>query len=178
MKTIAIYCGSKMPIDPSYIKKTRELAKFLAQNDIKIIYGGADIGLMRILANEALHHGGKVLGIMPENLLKTEMLNPNLTEFKIVKDMHERKALIESLADGFIALPGGFETLDEIFEIITWKYIGLHNKTAIFYNMNGYYDDIENFINKSENLGYLQSSFVSFATNLDDIDKAFNIIEK
>lgn len=169
MKAVAIYCASKMPKDSIYIEESKKLAKELAKNNVKIIYGGANSGLMKIIADEALKHGGEVVGILPENVIKDEVAHPGLTEFHSVNSMHERKALIEELADGFIALPGGYGTMDEIFEMITWKAIGLHNKPTILFNINHYYDDLQNFINKSEAMGLLDSKDAVFATNTKKI---------
>ena len=169
MKAVAIYCASKMPKDSIYIEESKKLARQLAENKIKIIYGGANSGLMKIIADEALKYGGEVVGILPENVIKDEVAHPGLTEFHSVNSMHERKALIEKLADGFIALPGGYGTMDEIFEMITWKAIGLHNKPTILFNIDHYYDDLQSFINKSEGMGLLDSRDALFATSTQEI---------
>lgn len=169
MKAVAIYCASKMPQDLVYINESKKLAKQLAKNNIKIIYGGANSGLMKVIADEALKYGGEVVGVLPENVIKDEVRHPHLTEFHSVNSMHERKALIETLADGFIALPGGYGTMDEIFEIITWKAIGLHDKPTIFFNIDYYYDDLQNFINKSDSKGLLDSNVAVFASSAEQI---------
>ena len=175
MKAVAIYCASKMPKDTIYIEESKKLATQLAKNNIKIIYGGANSGLMKVIADEALKHGGEVIGILPENVIKGEIPHPGLTEFHSVTSMHERKALIEELADGFIALPGGYGTMDEIFEMITWKAIGLHDKPTILFNINHYYDDLQSFINKSEVMGLLDSKDAVFATNTQEIMNSLNL---
>ena len=169
MKAVAIYCASKMPQDLIYINESKKLAKQLAENNIKIIYGGANNGLMKVIADEALKHGGEVVGVLPENVIKDEVRHPHLTEFHSVNSMHERKALIETLAEGFIALPGGYGTMDEIFEIITWKAIGLHKKPTIFFNIDHYYDDLQKFVNKSDSMGLLDAKDAVFTSNVEEI---------
>lgn len=175
MKAVAIYCASKMPKEDIYITESKKLAKALAKRNIQIIYGGADSGLMKVIADEALKHGGEVVGVFPENVIKDEVAHPNLTEFHSVKSMHERKALVEKLADGFIALPGGYGTMDEIFEIITWKAIRLHNKPTLFFNINHYYDDLIKFINNAGDMGLLDPKDAVFPSTLEEILKALNI---
>lgn len=175
MKSVAIYCASKMPKETIYIDESKKLAKVLAKNKIEIIYGGANSGLMKVIADEALKQGGQVVGVLPEKIIKNEIPHPGLTKLYPADSMHERKALMENLADGFIALPGGYGTLDEMFEIITWRAIGIHSKPAIFFNINHYYDDLINFIKKSHAMGLLDAKDVVFAENTDDIIKALKL---
>lgn len=171
MKAVAIYCASRMPQESVYIEESKKLARLLALNNIKIIYGGANSGLMKVIADEALLYGGEVVGVLPERHIIDEIPHPNITKLYSVKSMHERKALIEKLADGFIALPGGYGTLDEIFEMITWKAIGQHSKQTIFFNIHNYYDDLERFINKSNAMGLLDSTDATFSDDVDSILK-------
>ena len=169
MKTIAIYCGSKMPKNKIYIDETKKLIKYLVKNNYKIVYGGANVGLMGIVADEALSLGGHVIGVMPDNLIKNEIAHQNLSELHLVNTMHERKAMMANLADVFIALPGGYGTLDEIFEVVTWNQIGIHQKPAIIYNINSYYDYLEQFIHHAKHEKFLNPKFLHFVSDIDSL---------
>ena len=174
MKSVAIYCASKMPKEEIYIQESKKLAKALANRSVEIVYGGANNGLMKVIADEALDHGGEVTGVIPEKIVD-EIPHPKLTKLYPVDSMHERKALIETLVDGFIALPGGYGTMDEIFEIITWRALGLHKKPAIFFNINHYYDDLIKFINNANEMGLLDAKDAIFASTVEEILEALNL---
>jgi len=173
---VAIYCGSQTGKNPVYIEKAKELGEQLAKAEIGIVYGGSNIGLMGAIADQALLHGGRVIGIMPEHLQKREVAHLHLTEIHIVDSMHTRKAKMADLADAYIALPGGCGTLDEYFEIFTWAQIGLHTKPVILYNINGFYDALILHFEKMLDEGFIreeQRSILQVATSVDDI---FNIL--
>ncbi len=146
MKNICVYCGSCPGKRPEYIEAACNLAEQLVKNDIGLVYGGASIGVMGAVADAVLNAGGRVTGIIPEALAEKEVLHTGVTELKIVDSMHERKALMAELSDGFIALPGGLGTLEELFEILTWAQLGLHQKPCVLLNINGYYDGLAAFI--------------------------------
>lgn len=167
MKTIAIYCGSKMPENKIYIDETIKLIKYLVKNNYKIVYGGANVGLMGIVADEALSLGGHVIGVMPNNLIKNEIAHRNLSELHLVNTMHERKAMMANLADVFIALPGGYGTLDEIFEVVTWNQIGIHNKPCIIYNIDSYYDNLKAFIQQASDDMFLNPNLLHFISDIE-----------
>ena len=156
MKNIAVYCGSSAGTDPIYREQAAMLGTILAEKGIRIIYGGGRVGLMGVLAGAALEAGGKVTGILPGFLQIKEVAHPGLTEMIPVKSMHERKALIEQRSDGAIALPGGFGTLDELFEMLTWGQLGLHSKPVALFNINGFFDPLLLTLEKMVNEGFLR----------------------
>ncbi len=142
MRKICVFCGSSFGSRPEYAATARALGKILAAQKIGLVYGGAKVGLMGAVADGALEAGGEVTGVIPEALVLKEVAHSGLTELKVVHSMHERKALMASLADGFIALPGGFGTFEEFCEILTWAQLGLHHKPCGLLNIAGYYDHL------------------------------------
>jgi uncharacterized protein (TIGR00730 family) len=142
MKRICVFCGSNGGADPIYLETAAEVGRFLASNNVELVYGGGRIGLMGKVADEVLAAGGRVIGAIPEALAVKEVAHQGLSELHIVNSMHERKALMAELADGFIALPGGFGTFEELCEIITWAQLGIHQKPCALLNVAGYYDHL------------------------------------
>jgi uncharacterized protein (TIGR00730 family) len=155
MKKIAVFCGSKVGTEPEYSQVAKLLGQELANRNIDIVYGGGGIGLMGVLADGALEAHGKVTGVIPEKLYEMEVAHMGLSELYRVKTMHERKALMADLSDGFIALPGGIGTLEELMEVLTWAQIGYHNKPCALLNVNGYYDNFISFFDQMEEKGFL-----------------------
>lgn len=179
MKNLCIYCGSKNGNSDIYLEMAKELGQFCANNQIRIIYGGASVGLMGILADTCLQNGGEVIGVMPQHLVDWEVAHPNLTELKIVNSMHERKALMASLSDAFLAIPGGFGTLDELFEIITWSQLKLHNKPIGIWNKNEYFKHLLAFMKHTVDEGFVNSAhyeMVVHASDLDSISKKIHLL--
>jgi uncharacterized protein (TIGR00730 family) len=146
MKSICVYCGSSQGASEVYASGARDLAKIFVKQQISLVYGGGSIGLMGILADEVLRLGGRVTGVIPQALMDKELGHTKLSALHIVKNMHERKALMSELSDGFIALPGGIGTLEEIFEMFTWLQLGIHNKPLGLLNINGFYDQLIQFL--------------------------------
>ncbi|MFB9988273.1 TIGR00730 family Rossman fold protein [Bacillus benzoevorans] len=142
MNCIAVFCGASKGASDSYIENAKKFGKELAQQKITLVYGGSSVGMMGALAESVLEEGGKVIGVMPDFLDKREVTHKKLSELIIVKSMHERKAKMSDLADGFIALPGGPGTLEEFFEMFTWAQVGLHQKPLGLLNINHYYDPL------------------------------------
>jgi uncharacterized protein (TIGR00730 family) len=142
MKKICVYSGSNLGNHLSYQKLAIELGTALAEKDIELIYGGSNVGLMGAIANQVLQCGGKVTGIMPKNLFPNTIIHHNLTELIEVNDMHERKKAMSELSDGFIALPGGIGTYEEVFEMLSWAQIGIHKKPIGFLNTNGFFEPL------------------------------------
>ena len=142
MRRICVFCGSSMGARPVYAEFARGLGVLLAARGIGLVYGGSKVGLMGVIADAALAAGGEVIGVMPELLVRKEIGHSGLTELHLVKSMHERKAMMVDLADGFIALPGGFGTLDEFCEVLTWAQLGLHGKPCGILNTAGYFDGL------------------------------------
>ena len=158
MKRVAIFCGSKMGNNPVYEQAARELTTQLVEKGIEIVYGGGAVGLMGVVAETALSKGGTITGVIPEKLYEMEVAHTGLTKLYRVKDMHERKALMADLSDGFITLPGGVGTLEEMTEVMTWAQIGYHNKPCAFLNISGYYDHFIAFFDHMEAEGFLYKS--------------------
>jgi len=174
---VAIYCGSQTGKNSVYIEKAKELGKLLAKSNIGVVYGGSNSGLMGAVADEALAHNGRVIGIMPEHLQKREIAHLHLTEIHFVESMHVRKKKMIDLSDAFIALPGGCGTLDEYFEVFTWAQIGLHHNPVILYNMNGFYDALIQHFDKMIEEGFIhqeQRGILKVATTAEDIVKILN----
>jgi len=155
MKRIAVYCGSKTGNNPHFIEAAKDLGKELVSHNIALVYGGGGIGLMGVIANEVLENHGKAIGVIPDRLYEMEVAHTGLTELYRVKTMHERKALMADLSDGFIAMPGGIGTLEEITEIMTWAQIGYHDKPCSFLNVAGYYDHFFDFFEDMQSHGFL-----------------------
>jgi len=150
IQSLAIFCGSSQGNNPRFTLIAQELGKYLALNQIKMIYGGAHVGLMGKVADSCLHNNGHVVGVIPRFLSQKEIVHEGLTEIIETKSMHERKALMEELADGFIAIPGGFGTLDELFEILTWAQLGLHTKPIGILNVDNFYTPLLNMLETME----------------------------
>ena len=142
MKRLCVFCGSNVGLAGKYIPAAQEVGTLIAQRGYELVYGGAQIGLMGAVADAALLAGGRVIGVIPDALARKEVAHADLSELHVVKTMHERKALMAELADGFLALPGGCGTFDELFEIVTWAQIGIHRKPYAVLNVCGYFDPL------------------------------------
>jgi uncharacterized protein (TIGR00730 family) len=140
MRRLCVFCGSSAGGRPAYAEGARRLGELLAARRVGLVFGGGHIGLMGVVADAVLAAGGEVIGVIPQALVEKELAHPGATRLHIVSSMHERKALMADLADGFIALPGGFGTADELFEILTWAQLGLHAKPVGLVNIEGYFD--------------------------------------
>lgn len=156
MKSITVFCGSSFGSDDIYKEQATLLGKTLAQQGIQLVYGGADVGLMGAVADGALNAGGKVIGVLPQFLQSKEIAHKQLTELILVESMHERKTKMNDLCDGVIALPGGYGTLEEFFEMITWAQLGLHQKPIGILNIDGFYDDLIRMVQNMVNKGFLK----------------------
>jgi uncharacterized protein (TIGR00730 family) len=156
MKNITVFCGSSFGSDEIYKEQATLLGKTLAKQNIQLIYGGADVGLMGAVADGALSENGKVTGVLPYFLQSKEIAHKNLTELIIVETMHERKTKMNDLCDGVIVLPGGYGTLEEFFEMITWAQLGLHTKPIGILNIDGFYDDLIKLVQTMVDKGFLK----------------------
>ncbi len=157
MRRICVYCGSSHGRRREYTAAARALGRILLARRIGLIYGGASVGLMGVIADTMLAGGGEVIGIIPSVLRKREVVHENLSALHLVDSMHQRKAMMEQLADGFIALPGGFGTLDETFEILTWAQLGMHQKPIGLLNVNGYFDQLVAFLQHTASEQFVHS---------------------
>jgi uncharacterized protein (TIGR00730 family) len=146
MNTVCVFCGSSAGNRESYKEAAQKLGRLLAKRKITLVYGGSDVGLMAIIADEALKCGGKVIGVMPESLIDKEVAHPGLTEFIRCNSMSERKDVMMNLSDGFIAMPGGIGTLDELFEVMSWNQLGLMKKPMALLNTDHYWDQLLSFL--------------------------------
>lgn len=170
-KNLCVFCGSSVGSDPVFIDATRQLATTLVENKIGLVYGGAKVGLMGILADTALEKGGEVIGVMPKLLIEKEIAHDGLTKLHVVKSMHERKALMAELADGFIMLPGGTGSLDEFFEILTWSQLGFHGKPCGILNVANYYDHILKFLDEAVAKHFLKEIYRKIVIAEDSPEK-------
>lgn len=155
MKRICVYCGSNPGLHPEYKESANLLARQLVDHNIGLVYGGASVGMMGTLADAVLKNGGEAIGIMPQALFEKEVSHSNLTEFKVVGSMHERKALMADISDGFIALPGGLGTLEELFETLTWAQLGFHKKPCGLLNTRDYFSHLSTFLDHTVNEGFV-----------------------
>lgn len=156
LKRICVFCGSSSGILPEYSQAAENVGRLLVKQGLSLVYGGGKVGLMGTIADSVLSAGGEVIGVIPHALMLKEVGHTGLTKLRIVNTMHERKALMAELSDAFIALPGGYGTLDEFCEILTWAQLGLHNKPCGILNVNGYYDSLLDLFQKSVAEGFLR----------------------
>jgi len=156
LKSICVFAGSNSGSRASYRTAAAELGRVLAMREVGLVYGGARVGLMGVLADAVLASGGRVTGVIPAALVAREVAHNGLADLRVVSSMHERKAVMADLADGFIALPGGWGTLEEFFEILTWGQLGLHRKPCGLLNVNGYFDRLLSFLGHSIEEGFVR----------------------
>jgi uncharacterized protein (TIGR00730 family) len=156
MKSIAVFCGSNSGFRPEYRQAAQTLAGDLVERNIRLVFGGGNIGLMGIIADTVMKAGGQVIGIIPDSLDDREVGHRGITELKVVGSMHERKAMMAELSDGFIAMPGGIGTFEEFFEILTWAQLGFHEKPCGLLNVAGYYDGLLRLCDNAVTEGFLR----------------------
>ena len=169
MKSVAVFCGSSSGKDSIYRSRAAVLGATLAQQNIRIIYGGAKVGLMGAVADAALSAGGNVVGVIPRFLRSKEIAHTALTELILVESMHDRKTKMHDLCEGIIALPGGFGTLEELFEILTWAQLGLHKKPIGLLDVNGFYSHLKKLLQSMVNEGFLKEINYNMLLISDDI---------
>jgi len=166
---VCIFCGSSAGLDKNFIAEARLLGKTLAQHNFGLVYGGASIGLMGAVANAAIRANGTVTGVIPETLEKREVTHNGLSKLIVTQSMHERKAAMATLSDVFLTLPGGFGTLEELFETITWSQLNIHQKPIILLNTNGYFDMLIRFLQESERQGFIKPDNLELFTLVDSV---------
>lgn len=155
MQSVCVFCGSRPGEDPSHRAVAAEFGRLLAASGRRLVFGGGDVGLMGDVSASAYGAGGAVVGVIPASLMEHELRHPPEVELRVVRTMHERKALMVELSDGFVALPGGFGTLDELFEIVTWSQLGIHRKPVGLLNAGGFYDALLAFLDQLVAAGFL-----------------------
>ncbi len=159
IKNIAVYCGSSVGDDPVFAAKAKQLIHHMYHSGYGLVYGGGNVGIMGVIADEMLTLGGRVTGIIPQKLLDKEVAHHGITELIVVDNMHQRKARMFELADAVIALPGGIGTMEELFEAFTWSQLGFHYKPCGVLNVNGYYDKLNEFLQHMVNHHFLKQEF-------------------
>ncbi len=172
MKNILVYCGANTGNKQIYSDTAHAVGKLLAKNQIKLVYGGGSVGLMGVVADAVLANGGEVIGVIPHFIDKMEVGHPKLTVTHRVATMHERKALMESLCDGIVTLPGGYGSMDELFEILTWAQLGLHTKPVGILNINGFYDNLLKQLDVMVEEGFLKQenrNILLVSDNIEDL---------
>jgi uncharacterized protein (TIGR00730 family) len=161
MRRVCVFTGSSSGARPEYREAAEALGRLLAERGIGVVYGGARVGLMGTLADAALAAGGEVVGVIPAALVAKEVAHTGLTDLRVVDSMHERKALMSDLADAFIAMPGGWGTLEEFFEVLTWAQLGLHRKPCGLLNVHGYFDRLLAFLAHTIDEGFVQAEYAA-----------------
>lgn len=156
MKRLAVYCGSATPADPRYIELAEQVGRGLAERGIGVVYGGGRLGLMGAVASSALAAGGEVIGVIPEALVSSEVANHDCTELIVVADMHQRKAAFTRLSDGFVTIPGGVGTMDELWEAVSWAQLGYHSKPVGLLNALGFFDHLIAFNHHMIEVGFIR----------------------
>ena len=174
VKSICIYCGSAAGADPAFLEEAVSAGTLIAQAGLTLVYGGGRVGLMGAVADAALAAGGKVVGVMPADLVNQEIGHTGLTELRVVNSMHERKWAMAELADGFLCLPGGPGTFEEIFEQWTWALLGFHAKPCGFVNVNGYYDLLRQTVQQMADKGFLAQQYVDMLIYTDKTAQALD----
>ena len=169
IRRLAVYCGSATPDDPRYVELARAVGAGLAERGIGIVYGGGRLGLMGALATAALAAGGEVIGVIPEAMVSREIANTDCTQLRVVSGMHERKALFTELADGFLTLPGGVGTMDELWEAVSWAQLGYHTKPVGLLNAFGFYDHLIAFNRHMAEVGFVRPAHQGIIIDADTL---------
>ena len=175
---MCVFCGSSEGTKPAYAKAAIEVGKLLAAQKIGVVYGGAKVGLMGALANAALVAGGEVLGVIPEKLVSHEIAHPGVTELFVVESMHARKGMMGHLSQAFIALPGGWGTLEETFEVLTWTQLGYHHKPIGVLNVDGFYDHLLAHADRAVTEGFLRSEHRALLIDAGRPDELLERLER
>ena len=175
---ICVYCGSSPGNNPEIINRAGEFGKLLAENGHNLIYGGSSLGIMGTIADSVMINGGEVIGVIPENLFSKEVGHRGITRLITVKDMHQRKSHMAELADAFVAFPGGFGTMEELFEIITWNQIGLLNKPVTIMNLNGYYNSLIEMMDHSVEGGFIKPKNREIVQVAETLEECLELCEQ
>lgn len=177
-KWVCVFCASAAGASPVYLRAARELGERVALRGYGLLYGGATVGAMGAVADGALNAGGEVVGVIPDVIKEREIEHRGLTELHVVRTMHERKALLASRADAFVALPGGYGTLDEFIEIVTWAQLKIHAKPCVLVNVGGFYDGLLSFLDHIVAEGFIQAENLGLVQVARDPDEALAIVEQ
>jgi uncharacterized protein (TIGR00730 family) len=178
IKSLCVYCGSARGRSPRYIAAAKELGEAMAEREIGLVYGGARIGMMGEVADAVMRNGGRVTGVIPEHLQTSEVGHSGITELKVVESMHVRKKLMFDLSDGFAVLPGGYGTLDELFEIVTWRMLKLHDKPVVVLNIDGYWDPLQALIDQLIGQGFAREDSRQYFSVVNSVGRMFDLLEQ
>jgi uncharacterized protein (TIGR00730 family) len=176
VKTVCVFCGSNRGNRPVFSEAARDLGLIIGQRNFRLVYGGGHVGLMGILADACLQVGGQVIGVIPSALQQRELAHDRLFDLRIVDSMHERKALMEQLSDIVIAMPGGFGTLDELNEIVTWKQLGFHRMPIYLLNIDGYFDHFLAFVKKAALEGFISTEHLDYLIVCNSVDELSRLL--
>lgn len=177
MRSLCVFCGSSPGLSESYAAAARDLGRALAGRGVRVVYGGASVGLMGAVADAALAAGGEVVGVIPRHLADREVAHHGLTELHVVASMHERKALMAELSDGFVALPGGMGTLEELAEILTWAQLGLHVKPVGVLDVDGFWQPLVAWLDHAEGQGFLRPEHRALLTARADVEALLDALD-
>jgi uncharacterized protein (TIGR00730 family) len=177
-RRVCVFCGSNPGVKQAYRAEAAALGQLLGENELGLVYGGAQVGLMGVLADAALAGGSEVIGVIPRSLAGVEVAHQRLSRLVLVETMHERKALMAQEADAFVALPGGFGTLDEFFEILTWAQLRIHRKPCVLVNTVGYFDHLLRFLEGAMDEGFLKPENEALIHVVPDAAEALSCIQK
>src|ERR1700678_849657 len=177
-RRVCVFCGSSPGVRPEYRAEAVTLGRLLGEAGLGLVYGGAQVGLMGALADAALAHGSEVIGVIPRALAGVEVAHQGLSKLVLVETMHERKALMAQEADAFVALPGGFGTLDEFFEILTWAQLGIHEKPCVMVNTAGYFDHLLRFLQVTIDQGFLKAKYHAYINVVASSAEALQRLQK
>ncbi len=176
IERICVFCGSRPGARPEYLEQARRLGGLVAGRGIEVVYGGASVGLMGAVADGALAAAGRVIGVIPEALAGKELAHTGLTDLRVVGSMHERKALMADLSDAFIALPGGFGTFEELFEMVTWAQLGLHRKAVGILNVSSFYDGLLALVDHAIREGFIPEDNRALLLESDQTDALLDLV--
>jgi uncharacterized protein (TIGR00730 family) len=178
MKRLCVFCGSRTGTAPIYTEQTRLLGRALVQRGFGLVFGAGHVGLMGVLADAVREHGGETIGVIPRSLVERELAHQQLTDLRIVESMHDRKALMAELSDGFIALPGGYGTLDELFEILTWAQLKFHAKPIGLFNIAGFFDPLLEWIDRAVADDFVKAKNRELLIVESDVETLLNRVER
>lgn len=170
-KRICVYCGSRSGNSPVYTQVAEELGQKMVHRQLDLVYGGGRVGLMGVVSGSVMDHGGQVFGVIPDGLFGKEVADTRITDLQVVQSMHERKALMEKMSDAFLAIPGGWGTLDEFFEILTWAQIGIHKKPIGLLNFQGFFEPLLQQMEKMVQEGFVDPHCLQLLTVVDSVDE-------
>lgn len=177
-RTVCVFCGSQLGRTPAWVDAAQQLGHGIVERGWRLVYGGGNIGLMGVVARSALEVGGEVIGVIPQSLLEREVGLHEVSQLIVTDTMYERKALMDSMSDMFLVLPGGYGTLDELMEMLTLRQLGLHTKPILLLNLDGYYDHLLQFFTHAVQCGYLAEKHLALYHVVEDVAHTFSLLDQ